>query len=102
MSNDKSRIHRWMTQEDLERMLEDAYREGASQTASEVEQLRREAAAALGEGHGAGYGAGYRAGKAEATAAYQRGAEAMREQLCFAVPSLATVFRGFPIPKDEQ
>jgi hypothetical protein len=29
MSSDKERIHRWITQAELERMLADAYREGA-------------------------------------------------------------------------
>ena len=29
MASDKERIHRWITQADLERMLADAYRKGA-------------------------------------------------------------------------
>jgi hypothetical protein len=29
MSSDKERIHRWITQAELERMLADAYRKGA-------------------------------------------------------------------------
>ena len=40
MSSDKERIHRWITQAELERMLADAYRHGA--------EAMREAAADAG------------------------------------------------------
>ena len=41
MSSDRERIHRWITQADLERMLADAYRKGA--------EAMREAAAQVVE-----------------------------------------------------
>lgn len=41
---DKERIHRWMTQADLERMIDDAYAKGA--------EVMREAAAKQVEGYG--------------------------------------------------
>lgn len=47
MKSDKERIHRWITQADLERMLGDAYKRGA-------EAMREAAALAVHDTHTTG------------------------------------------------
>jgi len=121
MSSDKERIHRWITQAELERMLDDAHQRGSKASLEarvEIEQLKFELGMAIAREHVAlsrdevqlkhsafqdGYKRGAEAMREAAAQVFDREAAAWGERLGGVIPKAhAYAIRALPLPEDKR